>query len=325
LFTVEFIKVIVVRMEAVVAEHLSLSTDQVAALVELARQGDLRGAARVLHITEQGVRNRLLALEARLGVELYRKARGPRRTHPLTDKGRLFLPHALAFLDRARQLGEVFAAPTEPHEIHVVATQYLILYVLIDAVRLFHRAFPQIRVRLSNRTEQQIEEDLLHDPEVALGVAAPYESSPQLEYLHMFSMDWSLVTPPRHPLLRAPRLQLSDLTDLPLILFEQGSTGRQHVMDAFHGAGLSPRVDMETTNTEIIVRMVEAGLGVSLVPLMPGGVVTRGHKVGGRSLGKLIRPIHSGVLVRRGEPLPPSSRAFTQFLLPGSRPANNQP
>ena len=49
-----------------------------------------------------------------------------------------------------------------------------------------------------------------------------------------------------------------DLTDLPLILFERGSTGRQHVMDAFHGEGLSPRVDMETTNTEIIVRMVEA-------------------------------------------------------------------
>jgi DNA-binding transcriptional LysR family regulator len=301
-------------------EHLSLSTDQVAALVELSRQGDLRRAARALHITEQGVRNRLLALEARLGVELYRKARGPRRSPPLTEKGRLFLPHALAFLDRARQLGEVFAAPAEPREIHVAATQYLILYVLIDAVRRFHRAYPQIRVRLSNRTEREIEEALLHDPEVALGVAAPYESSPGLEYLHLFSMDWSLVAPPRHPLLRKHRLRLEDLADLPLILLEHGSTGRQHVMDAFHGAGLSPRVDTETTNTEIIVRMVEAGLGASIVPLMPGGVVTRGHKVGARSLGKLIRPIHSGVLVRRGEPLPPPARAFTEFLLPG-RPA----
>ena len=32
----------------------SLSTDQVAAFVELARQGSLRRAAAVLHITEQG-------------------------------------------------------------------------------------------------------------------------------------------------------------------------------------------------------------------------------------------------------------------------------
>ncbi len=90
-------------------------------------------------------------------------------------------------------------------------------------------------------------------------------------------------------------------------------------MDAFHGQGLSPRVDMETTNTEIIVRMVEASLGVSIVPLMPGGVVTRGHRVGVRSLGHQIRPIHSGILIRRGERLSKASQAFIDFLLPASR------
>ena len=36
---------------------------------------------------------------------------------------------------------------------------------------------------------------------------------------------------------------------------------------------------LETTNTEIIVRMVEAGLGVSVVPLMPDGSAPRGRKV----------------------------------------------
>ncbi len=188
--------------------------------------------------------------------------------------------------------------------------------MLIDAVRRFHTAFPHIRVRLSNRTEREIEEDLLRNPEVALGVAAPYESSPELEYRHLFSMNWSLLTRPRHPLLRKRALELSDLTDLPMILFERGSTGRQHVIDAFHGAGLSPRVDMETTNTEIIVRMVEAGLGVSIVPLMPSGVVTRGHRVGQRGLGERIQPIHSGILLRRGERLSIASQAFLDFLLP---------
>jgi DNA-binding transcriptional LysR family regulator len=295
----------------------SLSTDQVAAFAELARQGSLHAAAAALHITEQGVRNRLLVLEQRLGAELYRKKRGPRRTAPLTEQGRQFLPHALAFLERARQLTEVFAASTTPHEIHVVATQYLILYVLIDAVRRFHEAFPHIHVRLSNRTEQEIEEALLRDPEVALGVAAPYESSAELQYLHLFSMDWSLITPPRHPLLRVQRLKLAHLAELPLILLERGSTGRQHVMDAFHTQGLSPRVDMETTNTEIIIRMVEGGLGLSIVPLMPSGVVTRGHRIGVRSLGKQIRPIDSGILIRRATAPSAASQAFIEFLLPG--------
>jgi DNA-binding transcriptional LysR family regulator len=300
------------------AAFVSLSTDQVAAFVELSRQGSIRAAAAVLHITEQGVRNRLLVLEKRLGVELYRKSRGLRRTSPITRQGREFLPHALAFLERARQLAELFGGSGEPQEIHVAATQYLILYLLIEAVRRFHDAFPHIHVRLSNQTEQEIEAALLHDPELALGVAAPYESSPGLEYHHLFSMGWSLITPPRHPLLRQSEVKLADLTDLPLILFERGSTGRQHVIDAFHGQGLSPRVDMETTNTEIIVRMVRAGLGVSIVPLLPDGSVTRGQRVGVRGLGDQIRPIHSGILVRRGEPLPAASQAFIDFLLPKS-------
>ncbi len=255
-------------------------------------------------------------LEERLKVELYRKARGPRRTTPLTDEGRRFLPQALAFLERARQLVEHFGGSNEPKEIHVAATQYLILYVLIDAVRRFHEAHPDIRVRLSNRTEEEIEDALLNDPQVALGVAAPYEGASELEYVHLFSMDWSLIAPAGHPLARKKRLRLSDLTDLPLILFEHGSTGRQHVMDAFRGEDLSPRVDMETTNTEIIVRMVEAGLGLSVVPLMPGGEVTRGRKVEVRSLGKQIRPIHSGILRRRGEKPSEAVKSFLDFLVP---------
>jgi DNA-binding transcriptional LysR family regulator len=303
----------------IVPSHPSLSTDQVAAFVELARRKSLRQAARELHLTEQGVRNRLVALEGRVGAELYRKQRGPRRGGLLTDAGRRFLPHAVAFLDRAWQLGELFAGPVSPREIHVAATQYLIAYVLIDAVRRFHAAHPHVQVRLSTRTEREIEDEVRQDPDVAMGVAAPYDPAADLEYRHLFSLEWGLVAPPRHRLLRKRPLTLADLADAPLILFEWGSTGRQHVIDAFHGAGLSPRVEMETTTTEVIVRMVEAGLGVSVVPLMPGGAVTRGHKVGVRSLAGQIRPIHSGVLTRRGEPLSAAARAFVDFLRPPGR------
>jgi DNA-binding transcriptional LysR family regulator len=305
--------------------HPSLSTDQVAAFVELARRGSLRAAAGELHLTEQGLRNRLLALESRLGTELYRKQRGPHRGGLLTDAGRRFLPHAIAFLERAGQLAELFAGPAPPREIHVAATQYLILYVLIDAVRRFHAAHPHIQVRLSSHTEQEIEDALRQDPDLAVGVAAPYEPAADLEYRHLFSLDWALIAPPRHALLRMARPTLRDLADVPLILFERGSTGRQHVFDAFHGQGLSPRVEMETTNTEIIVRMVAAGLGVSVVPLMPDGAVTRGHKVGVRSLAGEIRPIHSGILTRRGEALSPAGQAFVEFLLPADGRAERRP
>jgi DNA-binding transcriptional LysR family regulator len=294
-------------------DYPSLSTDQVAAFVELAQQGSLRRAAETLHITEQGLRNRLLALERRLKVELYRKRRGQRRSTQITEQGMQFLPHAAAFLERAGELCDLFSGPTV-REIHVAASQYLTQYLLIDAVRQFHSAFPQIHVRLSTRTEQEIEEALLSHADVTIGVAAPYEPSPEIEYAHLFTMGWSLITPRRHKLLSLPQTRLRDLVDQPLILFERGSTGRQHVIDAFHEQDLSPRVDMEMTNTEIIVRMVEAGLGVSIVPLLPSGAVTRGRRVGIRSLGRQIRPIQSGILTRRNERLPDAGGKFIEFV-----------
>lgn len=292
----------------------SMSTDQLAAFVELANQGSLRAAAEKLHITEQGLRNRLLALEERLRVPLYVKQRGIRRATPLTPQGKLLLPHARSFLDKACDLGELFGTRREPREVHVVASQYLILYVLIDAVRKFHAAFPEITVRLTTQSEDEVGLTLLTDPEVSVGIAAPYEMLPELEYRNLFSMNWSLITPPRHPLLNVKRLNLARLVEQPFIVFERGSTGRQHVMDAFHAQDLSPQIEMETTNTEIIIRMVEAGLGVSIVPLLPSGVVTRGRNIGIRSLGSQIRPILSGTLTRRGQQIDAASQAFLKFV-----------
>jgi len=293
---------------------LSLSTDQVAAFVELARRGSLRNAATALHITEQGVRNRLLALEARLGVELYRKSQGIRRSTPLTSEGQRFLPHAIAFLERAEALRGLFGDDAPPQDVHVAASQYLTGYVLIEAARKFSIRHPRIRIRLSTHAEQDIEAVLRNDPDVALGVAAPYEPTPELEYQHMFSMNWSFIAPPRHPLARARKVSLSDLASQPLIAFERGSTGRAHVLDAFHEQGLSPQVHMETTTTEIVVRMVEAGLGVAIVPLLANGAVTRGRKVAIRPLADPIRPIHSGILTRRGDQLSSSAHEFISFI-----------
>jgi len=296
----------------------SVSTDQVQALVELARAGSLRAAAAGLHITEQGLRNRLVALEAHLKVSLYHKQRGPRRRSPLTPQGEQFLPRAQSFLEGARRLVAPDGA-TGPQEVHVAATQYLTLYALLDSIRRFHRAHPEIRVRLSSRTERDIEDALLRDPDLAFGVAAPYEGVSGLEYRHLFSFDWGLIAPPGHALLKMRAPDLADLVGAPLIVFERGSSGRQHVLNAFHKRGLTPRIDMEATTTGIVVKMVEAGLGVSLVPLTPNGAVTRGVKVGVRKLAPgVIEPIHSGILIRRGEAPPPAAEAFIRFLTPAA-------
>lgn len=296
------------------AGDLGLSTDQVAAFVELARSGSLRSAAVTLGITEQGVRNRLLILERRLGVELYRKSRGPRRSTPLTVQGHALLPAALAFLSHGAALAEAAGGKANLAEVNIAASHYLISYLLIDATLHFRAAQPGVRVTLHARTEQEIESSLRSDPELACGFAAVYEASPDLVYRDLFAMGWSAVLPKRHRLARRGELRLAELAGEPLLIYERGSTGRQHIVEAFAQAGAPLAAEMEVTNTDLLVRMVEAGLGVSIVPLLPSGAVTRGRRVEVRPIADPIRAIHSGLLTRRGERLPPLAAAFVESV-----------
>ena len=127
-------------------------------------------------------------------------------------------------------------------------------------------------------------------------------------------MGWSVLTPRGPRLLKRRRVRLADVADEPLIFYERGSTGRQHVVSAFQRRGVQPRVEMEATNTELIVRMVEAGLGLAIVPLLPSGVVTRGRRVAAISLGDQVRPIDSGVLTRRDRLIPEAADRFVRYI-----------
>lgn len=293
----------------------SLSTDQVLAFVELARTGSIRLAAEALSLSEEGLRSRLLTLEERVGRELYHKARGRRDATTLTHDGRMILEKARRFIDLANELLHSHEPGTAPREILVLSSQYLAYYLLIDVVGSFQQRFPHIAVRLATRTEEQIREQMLASTAPALGICAPSEFPPTLAYHHWFAMGWHFIAPHGHPLLRRADLKLEDLVHEPLIVFEPGSTGRQHVLEAFYRRELSPTVAMEATTTQLVVRMVEAGLGVAIVPLLHSGAVTRGTTVGCVALGDQIRPIESGVFVRADTVLDEATRALLDYVL----------
>jgi DNA-binding transcriptional LysR family regulator len=131
-----------------------------------------------------------------------------------------------------------------------------------------------------------------------------------------------VITPRQHALAGRRSVRLEQIVRYPLIMYERGSTGRQHVVEAFQRRDLEPHVEMEATNTDLIVRMVEAGLGIAIVPLHFSGAVTQGRQVAVQSLGQQVRPIDSGILLRRSERLPEAARRLLEFLEAGRSNAN---
>ncbi|MGQ0637303.1 MAG: LysR family transcriptional regulator [Planctomycetaceae bacterium] len=296
-------------------EYPSLSTDHVAAFVELAREGSLRKAALTLAITEQGLRNRLLALEERLGVELYRKGQGPRRSSPLTPQGHRFLPHALTFLEQARELTAWFGAPDSGQIVHVAATDDLLRYALIEAARRFQATAPATRVRFVTCHAQQIDDEMLNNPQIDVGVAARGTTSSDLHYRPWLVLPWALVLSRGRSPSGGRKGRLRDLIDEPLVFYEESSPLAEHLREAFRTAKITPRIEMELGSVELVVRMVEAGLGAGVVPLFADGSPTRGRKVGVFPLGREVAPMRYGALTRKGHPPSAAARAFVDSLL----------
>src|SRR5262244_2062397 len=102
-----------------------LSTEQIAAFVELARVGSLQLAAQSLHLSSEGLRGRILALEDALGTNLYEKSRGRRGAVELTASGRRFLQKAVRFLDQAHELTRLFEPRAAGKEIQLLSSHHL--------------------------------------------------------------------------------------------------------------------------------------------------------------------------------------------------------
>jgi len=273
-----------------------MDLERLSAVVALIETGDWGRAAQRCARTQTQLRADLRAVEDWLGVTLLQSdAAGQIRP---SAEGRRLLPRAQALVADAERLRDLFRTPAAGRELRVICSHYLASYLLIDRLQDFRLRHPDVVLKLSVRTEIQILSALQQDTLCSVGFCAPLESPTGLRYRHWFSMPWSLVLPVGHALASRAVLSLRDVASEPLILFELGSTGRQHLLHAFHRVGVEPQVALQATTTALIVQMVEAGLGVSVLPLLPSGRVTANRALTVVPLSDPIEAIDSGIFMR---------------------------
>jgi len=292
-----------------------LSTEQVAAFVELARLGSLHLAAESLHLSNEGLRGRVLALEEALGANLYEKERGRRGAVELTASGRRFLQKATRFLDQAHELTTLFEPRAEVKEIQLLASHYLMAYVLVEVVRDFRSAHPEYLLRLSTRAESQIFGLLLAEAHCAIGACTPTDFPRGLHYHPWRNVGWSLAVPRAHRLARAKAIHLDQIAQEPLIVFERGSAGRLHVLETFFALGIEPVLRMEATSTPLMLSMVDAGLGLAVIPTPSTPAPLRGLDVAVVPINDPIRPIETGLFLRAEWQHEPGVRTLLQRIL----------
>ncbi|EYT81101.1 LysR family transcriptional regulator [Streptomyces sp. Tu 6176] len=246
----------------------------------LRERGTVTATAEALHMTPSAVSQQLTNLAAQLGVPLL-EARG--RRVRLTDAARLVLRHADAVFEQLERADAEMAAYTrgEAGEVRVAAFSTAVPALVVPAVRALRATRPGVVVRV-REAEAGEAYDLLAAGEVDLALSlaahAPTAVDPGFTRVPLLADPLDLALPPGHALAQAPEVRLADLAAEEWIFGGSGPWS-DITRTACEAAGFSPHQGHTAAGWTAILAMVEAGMGVALVPRMAAlrrdGVVLR--------------------------------------------------
>jgi DNA-binding transcriptional LysR family regulator len=293
---------------------MSLSLRQIRYFLATAEKGQISLAAASLNVSQSTVTGALQKLESDLGVSLLRRL--PCGVE-LTAEGSRFLTHArniMAAVTVAQR-----APLTEDRAlrgvVRVGVTYTVAGYFLPPHYVRFSRAYPDIRVELTELPRSAIEQGLKDDTlDLAVMLVSNLQDQTTLASEILFRSRRRLWLPVEHPLLFAERVDFSDVARLSYVMLTVDE-GSQTASRYWRPTGLSPNVIFVTSSVEAVRSMVANGLGVTILSDM---VYRRwsleGQRIEQRNLATSVPTMDVGLAWRNGRKLGAAARAFADFL-----------
>lgn len=251
-----------------------LDADRLLVFATVARERGFSAAARKLGRSQPSVSQAIAALEAELGQRLFtREARAVEPTHA----GRVLLEHAERVLDEMRRARARIAGLAELREgsLAIGTTDTLACHALPPVLGDLRRRFPRLEIRIETKPSPVIAERVAAR-ELDVGVVTlPLPAglrvagklvTERLAIEELARHDDVVVAPADHPLAARARVRLEHLDGVPLVLLDRTTASRAFLDAELARRGVEPRVAMETSSVEVLLRLVELGFGVAVVP-----------------------------------------------------------
>jgi len=234
--------------------HITLR--QLEVFAEVLKSGSTTQASQRLALSQSAVSAALTDLEGQLGVQLFDRV-GKRLV--VNEHGRLLYPRALAALEQASEIEQLFREANGA--IRVFASSTIGNYILPEVIAHYRRDFPELPLELSVGNSKDVI-TAVADFRVDIGLiegpchAAEIIAEPWLED------ELVVFAPPSSPLLQG-EVTLEALAAAPWILRERGS-GTREIVDYLLLSHLPQfQLGMELGNSEAIKHAVRHGLGIS--------------------------------------------------------------
>jgi DNA-binding transcriptional LysR family regulator len=226
-------------------------------------------------LTQPAVSRCVTELEQHLGIKLLDRTT---REVVLTEAGRsLAVRLARVLEDLDSVLLDVRGLATQRQgRVRVASSPTLSANLLPECIARCRQEHPGLELLLLDRMQHDALGSVLSG-EVDFGVVIEPEPgrSDELHAEAILSEPFCLVCPPTHRLARQRSVRWAALDGEPLVLLDHASGSRRLIDDALHQHGVQAPVAQEVGHVTTIFRMLDAGLGISVVPtlaLPPSGL-----------------------------------------------------
>ena len=277
--------------------------------IHIAESKSLTRAAERSHLSLPAVSARVKELEVQAGVRLlYRAPRGV----ALTPAGQTLLQHARSILAQVEHMKSDLQRYGEGVQGHIrlFANTTAITEFLPEVLATFLAAHPQVDVDLQERLTGEIIRGVL-DGTTDLGIVSGPVDADGLDKLHFSTDQLILALPPGHPLTARERLRFAEAMDYDYIGLHEGSTLATFMDGLMQKTCHKLHIRVQVSNFESVCRMVEAGVGIGIVPASAARRHSHTMKIETRPLDEPWALRERYLLTRRGDSLP----AFTQALI----------
>lgn len=250
------------------------------AFLAVAGHGAFGRAARALKISQPALSARIRDLEDKVGVTLFDRTT---RRVDLTEAGREFLPQARKLLDDLEAalhgLGDL--ARRERGRVAIACAPLLAQVLLPEIVAAFRRRHPGIRVALVDVPTGAILAKV-RSGEADLGIGTFAESEPGLARARLMA-DTMMLFEPRKRGAAPGAARWIEIADAPSIALTRESGLRALVERGFAAIDREVRPAFEVAQVATAVALVEAGLGVAVLPAIARKIAD-GRRVAIRAL-----------------------------------------
>ncbi|MEN3332704.1 MAG: hypothetical protein V7641_2069 [Blastocatellia bacterium] len=231
----------------------------------VAEAGSFTQAAARIHLTQAAVSVHMRQLEEEIGTPLFLRVN---KKLYLTEAGRALLGHAETILrahdDAKAALSSLGQSSRGRLRIGVTSTTFT-LQPLPEILSEIKRRFALLDLTVVGGTSERIVEQILAGHLDVGIVSLPVEAS-DLTTETLRSDRLVSVMNPTHRLAGEKSVTMDMLTAEPLILSEHGGNTRRLLDLFFEKHHLEPTIIMELQRTEAIIKMVELGFGVTILP-----------------------------------------------------------